>query len=189
MWAKNKQSGFTIVELLIVIVVIGILAAITIVAYNGIQVRARDTQRSQDMAGIIKALELYKVDKGAYPPSNGTDSPGSNVPAGYTITNAYGRSYATNDSWLKSLVTGGYIKNAPKDPINTMDNYYSYYVYPTGVASCPEPIYVLQVQNYEAGANIPKTATTNISQSCDGVSTAFITSTTTGRATFSNIKN
>ncbi|MFZ2836491.1 MAG: prepilin-type N-terminal cleavage/methylation domain-containing protein [Candidatus Saccharimonadales bacterium] len=37
MWAKYKQqSGFTIVELLIVIVIIGILAAITIVAYNGI---------------------------------------------------------------------------------------------------------------------------------------------------------
>jgi prepilin-type N-terminal cleavage/methylation domain-containing protein len=42
-WAKQKQSGFTIVELLIVIVVIAILAAITIVAYNGIQNRARDT--------------------------------------------------------------------------------------------------------------------------------------------------
>ena len=40
MYLKNK-SGFTIVELLIVIVVIGILAAITIVAYNGIQERAR----------------------------------------------------------------------------------------------------------------------------------------------------
>ncbi|MDB5168192.1 MAG: Fimbrial protein [Candidatus Saccharibacteria bacterium] len=38
---KKKQTGFTIVELLIVIVVIGILAAITIVAYNGIQDRAR----------------------------------------------------------------------------------------------------------------------------------------------------
>jgi prepilin-type N-terminal cleavage/methylation domain-containing protein len=35
--SKQKQRGFTIVELLIVIVVIGILAAITIVAYNGIQ--------------------------------------------------------------------------------------------------------------------------------------------------------
>lgn len=40
---KNK-NGFTIVELLIVIVVIGILAAITIVAYNGIQNRAQDTK-------------------------------------------------------------------------------------------------------------------------------------------------
>ena len=38
---RGRETGFTIVELLIVIVVIGILAAITIVAYNGIQERAR----------------------------------------------------------------------------------------------------------------------------------------------------
>lgn len=39
---KSKNAGFTIVELLIVIVVIGILAAITIVAFNGVQNRAKD---------------------------------------------------------------------------------------------------------------------------------------------------
>jgi general secretion pathway protein G len=42
----NKQTGFTIVELLIVIVVIGILAAITLVAYNGLQDRANDSART-----------------------------------------------------------------------------------------------------------------------------------------------
>ena len=45
---RKKQTGFTIVELLIVIVVIGILAAITIVAFNGVQQRARDAQRRQN---------------------------------------------------------------------------------------------------------------------------------------------
>lgn len=48
----TKQRGFTIVELLIVIVVIAILAAISIIAYNGIQSRARDAQRSNDIATI-----------------------------------------------------------------------------------------------------------------------------------------
>mgnify|MGYP006209457325 CR=1 FL=1 len=43
-WAQ-KQTGFTIVELLIVIVVIAILAAVSIVAYNGIQDRAKFTQQ------------------------------------------------------------------------------------------------------------------------------------------------
>ncbi len=49
---KIKQQGFTIVELLIVIVVIGILAAITIVAYNGVQNRA-NTAAAQSAANVI----------------------------------------------------------------------------------------------------------------------------------------
>ena len=53
---KNKQFGFTIVELLIVIVIIGILAAITVVAYNGIQNRANNTKTQQAVAAYAKAM-------------------------------------------------------------------------------------------------------------------------------------
>jgi type II secretion system protein G len=63
----RKQTGFTIVELLIVIVVIGILAAITIVSYNGVQGRANDTAIQSDLQAIAKKLELYKADAGVYP--------------------------------------------------------------------------------------------------------------------------
>lgn len=66
---KNTR-GFTIVELLIVIVVIAILAAITVVAYNGIQNRANDTAVQNDLASLAKQFELYKVDNGTYPPSS-----------------------------------------------------------------------------------------------------------------------
>ena len=61
MWAKHKQTGFTIVELLIVIVVIAILAAITIVAFNGIQNRANDSAVKSDLANIVKQLEAAKA--------------------------------------------------------------------------------------------------------------------------------
>lgn len=74
---KNRHLGFTIVELLIVIVVIAILASITVVAYNGIQGRARDNGRIAKIQGIAKAIELYKVDNGRYPPildGNGRES-------------------------------------------------------------------------------------------------------------------
>jgi type II secretion system protein G len=67
----STSRGFTIVELLIVIVVIGILAAITIVAYNGIQQRGRDAQRKSDITQIAKAVELYYADNGNYPQSSG----------------------------------------------------------------------------------------------------------------------
>lgn len=70
MWT-SKQTGFTIVELLIVIVVIGILAAITIVAYNGIQQRANNTKTTQALQSWIKAMKLYKVDNSRWPPPGG----------------------------------------------------------------------------------------------------------------------
>lgn len=73
----TKQTGFTIVELLIVIVVIGILAAITIVAYNGMQDKAHLSAGRQDMATIQKALALYYATYQAYPDSaNCTNTPG-----------------------------------------------------------------------------------------------------------------
>lgn len=64
---KKTISGFTIVELLIVIVVIGILAAITVVAFNGVQVKAQNTKTIQGVAKYVKALQLYVANKGTYP--------------------------------------------------------------------------------------------------------------------------
>ncbi len=63
----TKQSGFTIVELLIVIVIIAILAALVIVTYSGMQARARDTERQTDVAAIAKSLEIFYSEKGYYP--------------------------------------------------------------------------------------------------------------------------
>lgn len=71
----HRRSGFTIVELLIVIIVIAILAAISLVAYNGIQQRARDSERAQDMASLQKVLELYFIDNGSFPYSEDIRNP------------------------------------------------------------------------------------------------------------------
>jgi prepilin-type N-terminal cleavage/methylation domain-containing protein len=64
---NKRNSGFTIVELLIVIVVIAILATIVIVAYNGITNRANDSRRMSDLESISKTLEEQYVDTGSYP--------------------------------------------------------------------------------------------------------------------------
>ena len=68
--SRNK-GGFTIVELLIVIVVIGILAAITIVAYNGIQQKSKNTALINAASQTLKSIQAYVAQEGAYPALNG----------------------------------------------------------------------------------------------------------------------
>ena len=62
-------GGFTIVELLVVIVIIGILAAITIVSYTGISKKAVASALQSDLSNASKQLKLYYVDHGSYPTS------------------------------------------------------------------------------------------------------------------------
>lgn len=78
----KRQTGFTIVELLIVIVVIAVLAAISVIAYTGIQNRAADAAVQSDLRSIATKIRLYYVDNDTYP--NG----GANTafPAGITHT-------------------------------------------------------------------------------------------------------
>ncbi|MFA5172749.1 MAG: prepilin-type N-terminal cleavage/methylation domain-containing protein, partial [Sulfuriferula sp.] len=64
---NRKESGFTIVELLIVIVVIGILAAITIVAYSGITSRAKNEKARTNATAARDVAEAYNADNGRYP--------------------------------------------------------------------------------------------------------------------------
>lgn len=67
-WARQKQTGFTIVELLIVVVVIAILAAITIVAYNGITNRAKQSAVASLATQVQKKLSIYAaVNNDQYP--------------------------------------------------------------------------------------------------------------------------
>lgn len=67
MISQSKQKGFTIVELLIVIVVIGILAAISIVAYNNVTQKARDDGRLSDARNIVNAAASFHAEEGTWP--------------------------------------------------------------------------------------------------------------------------
>lgn len=84
---RKQHDGFTIVELLIVIVVIGILAAIVIVAYQGVTNRANDAAVKSDLTTIAKKLEADKLLNGSdtYPTSE-TDLGSANIKA---TKNAY----------------------------------------------------------------------------------------------------
>lgn len=64
---SRNSGGFTIVELLIVIIVIAVIATITIVAYTGVQNQSIDTKVRNDLVNISKKFELYHMDNGSYP--------------------------------------------------------------------------------------------------------------------------
>jgi prepilin-type N-terminal cleavage/methylation domain-containing protein len=75
-----KKTGFTVVELVIVIVVIGILATIVLVLYPGYQARTRDNARKSDVQQVAAALSAYAVQNNNYIESGG--GCGSNAAAG-----------------------------------------------------------------------------------------------------------
>ena len=118
-----KQEGFTIVELLIVIVVIGILAAITVVAYTGIQQRARVAVLMSDLEQAQTQLEVDRIYNNSYPATkeaaNGNKglpaSPGTDYeyilnttvsPQNYCLT-------GTNNSVSIQIATDGKQTNGP----------------------------------------------------------------------------
>ena len=78
---NESPSGFTIVELLVVIVIIGILAAITIVSYTGITAKANVSAVISDLANAKKQFALYYTEHGVYP--TGLQA-GTNCPTGTT---------------------------------------------------------------------------------------------------------
>lgn len=117
MTLKRNQQGFTIVELLIVIVVIGILAALVITTFTGIQQRARDTERETDIKAIHGQVEAYYAQNGRYP----------------TLANL-------NDADWRSDNMKGLDSDALKDPKGSAEtlagtagpNVYSYVATPSG---------------------------------------------------------
>jgi prepilin-type N-terminal cleavage/methylation domain-containing protein len=85
---NKKSRGFTIVELLVVIVVIGILAAITIVSYTGVTARAKTTQAQSNANSAQSVAEAMNADNGSYPAtaaSFATGSTSTRLPSGMSV--------------------------------------------------------------------------------------------------------
>lgn len=103
----KSNTGFTIVELLIVVVVIGVLAAITVVAYNGIQQRAKNAQTITAAEQWEKLIKLYIAQNGYGTIRNGGH---------YCLGNGYPTDWDANSD--EDCVGSGSIKH-PLASINT----------------------------------------------------------------------
>ena len=101
-----RKRAFTLIELLVVIAIIGILAAMILVAVSGARAKARDARRKSDLRSVKSALAQYFTDNDTYP------------------------STAANHAWeglpLPTVLTAQYIKNIPTDPNASTTTPYQY---------------------------------------------------------------
>lgn len=120
---NTRFSGFTIVELLVVIVVIGILASITIVSYTGVSDRAKKAALQSDMANSTIKLKSYQVQYGSYPTS--LDS--NNCPAApyidtnYCLKSSSGNQYVYNANNTLSIPVF-YLKNNNGNNVSVIED-------------------------------------------------------------------
>ncbi|TCO38952.1 general secretion pathway protein G [Dokdonella fugitiva] len=99
--SPRAARGFTLIEILVVVVILGILAAIVVPRVMERPGEARVTRARQDIQGIVTALSMYKLDNYAYPSTEqGLDA---------LVTKPSGQPDAPN--WK-----GPYLEHAPKDP-------------------------------------------------------------------------
>ncbi len=113
LFQKNKQSGFTIIELLIVIAIIGILVTLGLGNFNGSRMKARDAKRKSDLRSIKLALQLYMDDYRQFPASSAS--------GGQIVGCGTAAGPATACSWGGSFNRGTttYMGFLPRDPVAT----------------------------------------------------------------------
>lgn len=107
---KTMPRGFTLVELLVVVAIIGLLATLSVLALGSARVRARDAKRLADIKTTQTALELYNNDQGGYPPDQG----GLTIGTGNAVV-------LTSAGWqaVAGAGTTPYLPSAPKDPLSS----------------------------------------------------------------------
>src|SRR3989344_7803107 len=97
---RQKRPGFSLVELLVVIAVIGILVTDASIAYGNVRQKARDSQRKEELKALKAALLMYYQDHDVYP---ACPAPCSSESSNWTTT-------------LNNALVPDYIKSLPNDP-------------------------------------------------------------------------
>lgn len=123
---KNKNHGFTIVELLVVIVVIGILATITIVSYTGITQKANSTKALSNAQSVLNVAEVFASAENFYPAITNDLITGKRVAASAVTKLAAGINLSTSTADNVDPATGTGPNNKPGSSNGATTIWYQY---------------------------------------------------------------
>lgn len=112
----HREQGFTLIELMVVMVILAILMAIGAGSFTSSMKKGRDATRKANLRAVTNALELYYNDKGKYPVGVAGGIKGCGADAAPTVC-------AVNDAFQDATPTL-YMQQLPTDPVSSQQYYY-----------------------------------------------------------------
>lgn len=134
------RNGFTLIELVIVMLILSTLAGMALPKVRDYQASARDARRMTDIKVVQEAIEQYFLEKGEYPPHN--------------ANSGFGNWDVSQDGdFIPALVNGGYLPSSIDDPSSHLTGFrYQYQRFSPGTGGCVGGLsfYVLGIKNFES---------------------------------------
>jgi len=117
-----KKNGFTLIELIIVVTILGIMAAIVLPTFQGNVATAKESASKTNLMTIRTQIELYKLQHNGYPPGyiNGSGADISAVPIQFTGTTRIDGLPSDNPVPSDPFLYGPYLKKIPPNPFNKL---------------------------------------------------------------------
>ncbi len=133
--ARHAKGGFSLIELVVVILIMTVLAGVVVPRVLNHQKSARDARRLADAKTLQRVIDQYYMEKGFFPPAD---------------TGGWNKS--TDPDFISVLVKEGYISEPIRDPLNDATHHFRYRIYNQGQFGCvgDTPFYVLGIRNFES---------------------------------------
>jgi general secretion pathway protein G len=115
-----KRKAFSLVEIILVVTILGILAAVVLPGFQNHAAKAKESAVKSNLTTIRSQLEVYKLQHGGVPPGylNGADAPIATLMLQLTATSTITGAVSTSTVPVDPYLYGPYLKKVPENPYN-----------------------------------------------------------------------